>query len=269
LIFKLLMQYSLQTTRYGAKTTKERLHTLNAKDFNNNVETMLLQRKMLIDDLQAQGEVFSDDLFWAFKCLETVENPASFKRYIEDKKTEREEGADISALELCKAGQTKYKNLFEARKWKFTTAASTNKPKEKEDPKFIALVAAVKELSKQITQPSTKPDTQKNQWKYEAPAAGASLEKQVNGKTFWWCTGQDGKNHKPMFCRHKSQDCNEQGKTKQVPFSNVEDKETKPKPPAPKLKLNNNLATALAALNGVLKKSTNLDQEDASVSDFQ
>jgi hypothetical protein len=76
-------------------------------------------------------------------------------------------------------------------------------------------------------------------------------------------------NHKPKFCHHKSQDCKEQGKTKQVPFSDAEDKETKPKPPAPKLKLNNNLATALAALNGVLKKSTNSDQEDASVSDFQ
>jgi hypothetical protein len=264
LIFKLLMQYSLQTTRYGTETTKEKLHTLNAKDFNNNVETMLLQRKTLINDLQAQGEIFSDDLFWAFKCLETVENPASFKCCIEDKKTEWEEGADISALELCKAAQTKYKNLFEAGKWKFTTAASTNETKEKEDPKFIALVAAVKELSKQITQPSTKPDNQKNQWKYEAPTAGAPLEKQVNGKTFWWCTG----NHKPMFCRHKSQDCKEQGKTKQ-PFSDAEDKETKPKPPAPKLKLNNNLATALATLNGVLKKSTNSDQEDASVSDFQ
>jgi hypothetical protein len=180
LIFKLLMQYSLQTKRYSAETTKEKLHTLNAKDFNNNVETMLLQRKMLIDDLQAQGEVFSDDLFWAFKCLETVENLASFKHYIEDKKTEWEKGADISALELCKAAQTKYKNLFEAGKWKFTAAASTNEPKEKEDPKFIALVAAIKELSKQIMQPSTKPNNQKNQWKYEAPAAGASLEKQVN-----------------------------------------------------------------------------------------
>ena len=180
LIFKLLMQYSLQTKRYGAETTKEKLHTLNAKDFNNNVETMLLQRKMLVDDLQAQGEVFSDDLFWAFKCLETVENLASFKHYIEDKKTEWEKGADISALELCKAAQTKYKNLFEAGKWKFTAAASTNEAKEKEDPKFIALVAAIKELSKQIMQPSTKPNNQKNQWKYEAPAAGASLEKQVN-----------------------------------------------------------------------------------------
>jgi len=183
---------------------------------------------MLIDDLQAQGEVFSDDLFWAFKCLETVENLASFKHYIEDKKTEWEKGADISALELCKAAQTKYKNLFEAGKWKFTAAASTNEAKEKEDPKFIALVAAIKELSKQITQPSTKPDTQKNQWKYEAPAAGASLEKQVNGKTFWWCTGQDGKNHKPMFCHHKSQDYKEQGKLSKYP--SVMQKTKKPNP---------------------------------------
>jgi hypothetical protein len=68
---------------------------------------MLIQRKTLIDDLHAQGEIFSDDLYWAFKCLETVENPAVFKCYIEDKKSEWEEGTDITAPELCKAADCK------------------------------------------------------------------------------------------------------------------------------------------------------------------
>jgi hypothetical protein len=111
LIFKLLMQYSLQTTRCGAETTKVKLHNLNAKEFGNNVETMLIQRKTLIDDLHAQGDVFSDDLYWAFKGLDTVEKPAVFKRYIEDKKSEWEEGADITAPKLSKAAQTKYKKI--------------------------------------------------------------------------------------------------------------------------------------------------------------
>ncbi len=54
---------------------KDKLHISNVKDFGNNIETMLLQRKTLMDNLQAQGETFNDNLFWAFECLETVENP--------------------------------------------------------------------------------------------------------------------------------------------------------------------------------------------------
>jgi hypothetical protein len=38
----ILMQYSLQTTRYGSETTKAKLHNLNVKDFGNNVAEMLL-----------------------------------------------------------------------------------------------------------------------------------------------------------------------------------------------------------------------------------
>jgi hypothetical protein len=127
----------------------------------------------------------------------------------------------------------------------------------------------VKELSKQITKPSIKAESQKNQWKYKAPTAGASMEKQVDEKMFWCCTGLDGKNLKPMLCCHKPQDCKEQGKSKQVSLTDAVNNETKPKMSAPKLKPNNNMATALAALDGVLKKSTNSDQEETSDMNFQ
>jgi hypothetical protein len=124
IIFKLLMQYSLQTTRYGSEITKDKLHNLNTKSFGNNVEDMLLHRKTLLDDLRAQGEVFNEDLYWAFQCLETVEQPDSFKHYIEDKKSDWEEGGVITASELRKAAQTKFRHLLEAGKWKFTTTAA-------------------------------------------------------------------------------------------------------------------------------------------------
>jgi hypothetical protein len=78
MIFKLLIQFILQTTRYGAKMTKDKLHVLNVKDFGNNLEMMLLQGKSLIVDLHAQGGIFSDDLSLAFKCLEAVKNVESF-----------------------------------------------------------------------------------------------------------------------------------------------------------------------------------------------
>jgi hypothetical protein len=78
IIFKLLMQYSLQTTRYGSKSTKDKLHTLNIKAFGNSVENKLLHCKTLLDDILAQGEIFNEDLYWTFKCLEMVKKPEGF-----------------------------------------------------------------------------------------------------------------------------------------------------------------------------------------------
>lgn len=216
---------------------------------------MLLHCKTLLDDLQAQGEVFHDSLFWAFKFLETVQQPETFVRYIEDKKTEWEEDSDLTTAALCK--------------WKFTTTSSAMDSKDKEDSKFIALVAAVKELAKTVSKPPDNSDPQKNKWRFEAPAAGISIEKQVNGNMFWWCTVSNGKNHKPVYCHHKPQECKEPEKdnTKKVLLAD-NDNITMPKSVAPKLKLNNNLATALAALDGALQQATDLDKDILSEMDF-
>jgi hypothetical protein len=49
-----------------------------------------------------------------------------------------------------------YNYLSEAGKWRNTSVTHGADSKErKDDPKFIALVAAVKELSKQLMKPST------------------------------------------------------------------------------------------------------------------
>ncbi len=157
LIFKLLMQYGLQTTRYGSETTKEKLHNLNLKNFGNNVEEMLLHRKTLLDDLQAQGEIFHEDLLWAFKCLKIVQEPNAFVRYIEDQKNKCEDGADLTADELCHSAETKFKLLSEAGKWKLTN--SKDPVKSKEDEKFLALAAAIKELAKNTSRTAKQPKT--------------------------------------------------------------------------------------------------------------
>jgi hypothetical protein len=285
IIFKLLMQYSLQTTRYGSEATKDKLHNLNVKNFGNNVEEMLLHRKTLLDDLRAQGEVFNEDLYWAFKCLETIEQPETFKRYIEDKKSEWEEGGLITASELCKAAQTKFKHLLEAGKWKFanTTSGASNAAlsAQKDDGKFIALAAAIKEIAKSVGRQPENPNNQKNKWKFEAPAAGTPIEKEVNGKLFWWCNGSDGKNHKPMFCRHKPTECKQQPSKQKLENSNGSEQKsnhggvnnnnggtTIASKSGPKLKLNNNLSTALAALDQILLNSTSSDAENSEDKDF-
>jgi hypothetical protein len=73
-----------------------------------------------------------------------------------------------------------------------------------------------------------------------------------------------------MFCRHKPQECKEQEKNnKSSSSTDAGNNESKSKTSAPKLKLNNNLAAALAALDGVLKQSTDSDQVKNSETDFQ
>jgi hypothetical protein len=142
-----------------------------------------------LDDIQAQGEVFHEDLFWAFKCLETIEEPNAFVRYVEDQKNKWEDGPDLTADKLCHSAETKFKLLSEAGKWKLINPTKGS-IKSTEDAKFLALVTAVKELAKNSstsTKSSISNDNKKSKWKFEAPAAGESTEKEVDGKTFWWC----------------------------------------------------------------------------------
>ena len=61
-----------------------------------------------------------------------------------------------------------------------------------------------------MQKPSKPGDNPKTKWKFEAPATGASTEKVVDWKTFWWCDGSGGKHHKAMYCRHKPSDCKQQ-----------------------------------------------------------
>jgi hypothetical protein len=67
LIFKLLVNYSMQSTRYGIQTPKDMMHSLKITNYENNVTTMFLARRNLINELAAHGEKFAEDLFWLYK----------------------------------------------------------------------------------------------------------------------------------------------------------------------------------------------------------
>jgi hypothetical protein len=115
---------------------------------------------------------------------------------------------NITAPELCKAAQTKFKHLLKAGKWKLNMNLIIAEPKdskEKKVTKSIALAAAIKELAKNVSKSnaSSKLESQKSKWKFEAPESGNGTEKEVNSKTYWWCDGGVSKNHKPMYCRHR------------------------------------------------------------------
>jgi hypothetical protein len=174
----------------------------------------------------------------------------------------------MTSKELCKFAETRYKHLLEAGKWKSSSssvaASAESKEKDKEDQKFLALVVAVKELSKNASKPKApgNQDTQKSKWKFKAPESGNGTEKEVSPKTYWWCDGGASKNHKPMYCRHKPADCKKQESMSTSEAKLVPKPATTESKVEPKLKINNNLATALAALDKVLQTSTNSDEED-------
>jgi len=209
IIFKLLMQYSLQTTCYGSETTRDKLHSLHVKAFENNIEQMLLHRKTLLDDIQVQGQVFHDDLFRAFKCLETVQYPVTFIHYIEDKKTKWEEGSDLTAAALCKFAERSLDISLRLASGYLLPLLHLSIIRRKKTPNSLHLLLRSRNLQNLFPKSGDNHDNQKSKWKFEAPAPGASIEKEVNGKKFWWCTGLDGKHHKPMYCHHKPQDCKE------------------------------------------------------------
>jgi hypothetical protein len=130
----------------------------------------------------------------------------------------------------------------------------------------VAVEELVKNTSR-ATKPSEPGDNWKIKWKYEPPAAGASIRKEVGGKTFWWCNRAGGKYHKAMCCHQKPSDYKEQEnkekEQKPAPASSSSSSDnTNKKGSEPKLKLNNNLVTALAALDKVLQISTNSDDDD-------
>jgi hypothetical protein len=132
---------------------------------------VLLHRKTLLDDVLAQGELFNEDLYWTFKSLETVKEPEYLVQYIEDKKSEWEDGLTFTPDELSKFDETRYKHLLEAGKWKNASTKPISEPKhlEKEDSKFITLLAAVRELANSMTITSNTSDSQKYTWKFQPP----------------------------------------------------------------------------------------------------
>ncbi len=177
----------------------------------------------------------------------------SSKCYIKDKKSKWEDGVNIMAPKLCKATLTKFKHLLEAGKWKFTSTPIVTESKEKKDAKFTALATAVKKLAKNVSKSKASKfsESQKNEWKFEAPETGNGTEKEVNSKTYWWCKGGSSKNHEPIYCRHKPVHCKKQESTSESkPVPKPSSNESKSEP---KLKINNNLVMALATLNKVLQ----------------
>ena len=158
IILKLLMHYSMQSTKYGIQTTKDTLHGLTLASYDYNITNMLIARRNLIEELAAHGENFAEDLFWLYKALKTAKNKA-FLRWLDGEKTLDEQGkaSALSAAELQAEAETRYKNLVESKKWDDDS---------NETKKILALHAVVTELAKTVAMQaktsSVQPKSDKN-----------------------------------------------------------------------------------------------------------
>ena len=255
LILKLLINYSMQSTRYGIQTTKNTLHTLKISSYENNVTTMLLARRNLIDELAAHGETFAEDLFWLYKSLETCDNK-SFLRWLEGEKSIWEQGKSPSLCseELQEEADTRYRNLVDSNKWYDDSQASK---------KLVAMHAVVSELVKTLALQATASNTnkvksdkdverykEKNAWKQVEPKEGEAKTRTVGDKTYYWCTGHDGTAHRKMWSMHAPNECSIEKSKEKKPTgaSNTASAKEGTTKKNPTLQPNSSLQHALTAL---------------------
>ena len=161
-----------------------------------------------------------------------------------------------------------FHTLEESGKWTKSKPVANKPEEEASDQKFLALVAAVKELAKAKdgNEQRTGGKGGNDKWKYEEPKDTKTIKKEVAGKTYWWCTGKNGENHKKMWCRHEPNTCNgTRPEKKGTPTAAAPYDESKP---VARLKANKAITAALAALDEALKPKADTGYASDD-SDFQ
>ena len=169
--------------------------------------------KLLVSSLWARKEETKDLLIYLFKAYLAVQDQV-FVRYVKDKKTDYEDGAEMNPDKLMELANNKFKNLKLAGKW--------NAPSPTEE-KIVALESKISKMSK--AQKSWKKEAKekpkvsfsenekggKPTWlKKHTPPEGSSITKPRKwGTTSWyWCCKETGgkcgskwRVHKPSECK--------------------------------------------------------------------
>ena len=199
--------------------------------------------KLLVTSLPARKEETKDLLIYLFKAYVAVQDQV-FVRYIEDKRTEYENGKEMSPDKLMELANNKYKNLKLAGKW--------NAPSPTEE-KIVALESKISKMLK--AQKSWKKEAkekpkvlfknndkgEKPLWlKKHTPPEDHCLSKPRKwGVTPWyWCTKETGGKCGGKWRVHKPSECKglKRKSDKEKPKHNKKDTKKKRSGP-PKMKL--------------------------------
>ena len=215
-LIKVIIREAYIDTQATTRILRSHLSTLPAKleELKGDIEALNAYVKLTQDQLLARGET-SNDLLANLFLGYLSSRDATFRRYMEKKQEDYDEGAIYTVDSLMSLASNKYKTLIEAGKW---MAPSDDQAK------IIALEAKMSKMGQRSTHNSGKggntnpkannsgkaPKQQKKKpkdipaWMTKWPGkefVDANKSKTVEGKTYWWC-----KIHK-RFTMHKSNEC--------------------------------------------------------------
>jgi hypothetical protein len=161
-------------------------HTLNLADFENDVDKLIshIQDNMMIP--YSSGETDKSVTAHLFRILKKA--PCEeFVSWVIQKQTVWDEGGNFDLQNFMSNAKSKYQNYVKDKLWK---GVKMIKDMEKES-KLVALNAKLERLecllaSKENNNKQTGNGTSSN-WRTTPPTNGEKHEKQVKGKTFYWC----------------------------------------------------------------------------------
>lgn len=195
---------------------------------DSDIKKFNIHVKKLIISLYRHREKSTDLLTHLFKGYKAVSD-IEFVQFIKRKEESYEEGNPMSAEDLMKVAEGKYKIRFNRGEWKAAPEA---------DKRILALEAKINGLEKKgsstkkekhngnkgkapgkVTSLSKKPKKGEiPEWMTSAPKQGDERKpKTIDGKEYWWCIALK------RWCVHKPVDCRAlKGKDKKYPARNNE-----------------------------------------------
>ena len=223
LLLKVMIRESHIDTNAMASSIRHQMANLKDYIIKVNCDIRVFNRHVqsLIEGLSSRGQQSTDLLVNLFATYKVAKDK-KFIKYIEDKESAHEEGADITVPALLKYASNKYKILYEKGEW--------CAPSE-EEKHILALNAKITSLEKQVgktktssssssskkknhKQGSTKECSPRPKWlaDHVKPSADALKKpKMWNGTKYYWCHADTGgqcpgnwRVHKPGDCKFKA-----------------------------------------------------------------
>ena len=202
-------------TRASAVVAKSELLSMRTKDFQHNIQDVNKAFTMKEREIAFGGESNPDVLFQLFQVYESCP-VAKFQEHIgELRRKYNRRDPSITKEHLMAEALSAYDTLVLEKKW-FT-----------QDPKTVAFASFVSKATSLLDKHGGKKDHNKGsrsktkdknksnrkktkrkeyEFKCVAPKDGEPHEKEVNGKTYYYCDKPHGSEGVPMWALHKPQD---------------------------------------------------------------
>ena len=215
LLIKVIIREAFIDTQATTRILREHLSSLPDKlgEFKGDIDQLNAFVKVTQDQLSARGETTHDLLANLFKGY-LSSSDINFRRYIEKKQEDFDDGTVFTVDGLMNQASNKFKTLVQAGKW----LAPTD-----EQAKILALETKLNKFGKKSSSMkqagSSKPNSFNSnsgnssgkKGKRESPAwmtkfpgkafVDGNKTKVRDGRTYWWC-----KKHK-RFCMHQTSEC--------------------------------------------------------------